>query len=158
MVLRLVTVHSCAYQRQFSRANVKVAFLPGHEYREFKKSFFLPGGRGGLFPATSFPSFLPLQPWLITTGNFSAKLLATVSTSGQGLVPAENHGSDSPHAPAAGGGFARPGEGPAQPCRPPMPHTAISAPALLQEVLRSPLSGPPCTPQQSPWAPFPIHG
>lgn len=53
MLLRLVTVHSCAYHRQFSRANVKVAFLPGCGYWEFKKSFFLPRGtKGALTPLT----------------------------------------------------------------------------------------------------------
>lgn len=54
-----------AHQVHFSRANIKMTFLPEHKCCEFKNSFFLHGRQRGLFPANSLCSFFAFTTILL---------------------------------------------------------------------------------------------
>lgn len=125
-----MTIHSCAYPIWFTRANMKVTFLPEHRYEEFKTPIFLPRRQSGLFPACPFCSFLPLQLFHYTErfqyqtlhyylrANTRAKRFDALHS------PAENHAAIPPADDWRG--FAGCGE--AQPIP---PHMSLCAPRVV---------------------------
>lgn len=126
-----MTIHSCAYPIWYTRANMKVTFLPEHRYGEFKTPIFLPRRQSGLFPARPFCSFLPLQLFHYTErfqyqtlryylrANTKAKRFDALHS------PAENHAVIPPTDDWRG--FAGCGE--AQPIP---PHTSLCAPRVVR--------------------------
>lgn len=119
LFLKLSAIHRCPYHIQFPRANIKVAFLPEHKYWGFEKSFFLPGRQRGLFPAASFSSLLPLQPFHYAekfhyqTFNYRVYLRANLKAKwGLVLCTVQLNTTRAVFPPTSGqGSFGRSGEG-----------------------------------------------